>query len=72
MQSFGGLFHSKIFTCNLSWDWPDRFKTVTEEKEVYSCYLFIEMKCTLVKFPKYAIGSSLAEIVKIENTMISN
>ena len=24
MQSFGGPFHSKIPTCNLSWDWPNR------------------------------------------------
>ena len=33
-------------------------------------YLFIEMKCTLVRLPTYVIGSSLAEIVKIENTKI--
>ena len=30
------------------------------------------MKCTLVTFLTYLIGSSLAEIVKIENTRISN
>ena len=30
------------------------------------------MKCTLVKFPTYVTGSSLAEIVKTENTRISN
>ena len=28
------------------------------------CYLLIEMKCTLVRFPRYVIGSSLSEIVK--------
>ena len=30
------------------------------------------MKCILLRFPTYVIGSSLAEIVKIENTVISN
>ena len=30
------------------------------------------MECILLKFPTYVIGSSLAEIVKIENTRISN
>ena len=63
MQSFGGPFHSKILACNLSWDWPNR---------VSSCHSFIEMKYTLVKFLKYAIGSSLADTVKIENTRISS
>ena len=37
-------------------------------KEVSSCHLFIEIKYTLVKFLKYLIGSSLVDIVKIENT----
>ena len=32
------------------------------------CCLFIEMKCTLVRFPSYITGSSLEEPVKIENT----
>ena len=32
----------------------------------------VEMKCTLVKFPTYVIGSSFSEIVKTENTKISN
>ena len=32
----------------------------------------IEMECILLRFPTYVIGSSLAEIVKIENTRISN
>ena len=35
-------------------------------------FLFIDMKCILVGFPTYVVGSSLAEIVKIENTKISN
>ena len=30
------------------------------------------MKCTLVRFLTYVTGSNLAEIVKIENTRISN
>ena len=29
------------------------------------------MECILLRFPTYVIGSSLAEIVKIENTRIS-
>ena len=29
------------------------------------------MKCTLIRFPRYVIGASLAEIVKIEDTRIS-
>ena len=39
-------------------------------KEVSSCHLFIEMKYTLVKFLKYVTGSSLVDIVEIENTRI--
>ena len=66
MQSFGGPFHSKILTCNLSWDWPNRLK------EVSSCYLFIEMKYILVQFLKFVKGSSLVDIVKIEDTRISS
>ena len=30
------------------------------------------MECILLRFSTYVIGSSLAEIVKIENTTISN
>ena len=41
-------------------------------KEVSSCHLFTEMKQTLVKFLKYVIGSSLVDIIKIENTRISS
>ena len=40
--------------------------------EVCSCYLFIETERTLVRFPTYVTGSSLAEIVKIESTRIPN
>ena len=58
MPSFGGPLHSKILTCNLSWDWSNRRLSL---KKVISCYSFIKMKCTLVKFPKYVIGSSLAD-----------
>ena len=29
------------------------------------------MECILLRFPTYVIGSSLAEIVKIENTRVS-
>ena len=39
--------------------------------EVCSCYLFSEIKCTLVRFLKCVIGYSLAETVKITNTRIS-
>ena len=58
MQSFGGPFHSKILTCNLSWDWSNRRLQL---KEASSCHLLIEMKYTLVKFLKYVIGSSLID-----------
>ena len=44
---------------------------VTEESVFFFC-LFVEMECILLRFPMYVIGSSLAEIVKIENTRISN
>ena len=37
---------------------------------VCSCYFLIEIKLTLVRFPTYAIGHSLAEIVKLENARI--
>ena len=30
------------------------------------------MECILLRFLKYVIGSSLAEVVKIENTRISD
>ena len=51
---------------NLSWNWPDRR---LQQKEAYSCYLFIEIKCTLlVRFPTDVTGCSLAEVVEIANT----
>ena len=40
--------------------------------EMCSCYLCIEMKCALARFLTYVTGSSLTEIVKIENARISN
>ena len=55
MQSFGGLFHSKI-----TWVGTGLTEGCTEES------IFIEMECILLRFPTYVIGSSLAEIVKIE------
>ena len=42
------------------------------KREVCSCYLFIEMKSTLAKFPTYVNASNLSEIVKIKNIRISN
>ena len=59
-----GDLSSKILTCNLSWNWPNRRLSLNE---VSSWYSFIEMKCTMVTFPKYVIGSSLVDIVKIRN-----
>ena len=35
-------------------------------------FVFCSVKCTLVRFPTYVTGSSLSEIVMIENTRISN
>ena len=43
---------------NLSWNWPNRR---LQQKEVCSCYLFSEIKCTLVRFLKCVIGSGLAD-----------
>ena len=59
MQSFGGPFHN----------WPNRG---LEQEEMCSCYLFIEMESTLVRFPTYVNASSLSEIVKIKNIRILN
>ena len=52
MQSLGGPQQN-----NSSWNCPE---------ELCSCYLFTGMKCTLVRFPMYVSGSSLAEIVNIK------
>ena len=51
---------------NLNWNWPD-----SNRGKCFYC-LFIEMECILLRFETYVIGSSLSEIVKIENTRISN
>ena len=40
--------------------------------EVCSCYLFVEMKCTLVRVPTYLIASSLSETGKMGNIRIPN
>ena len=65
MQSFGGPFHSKITLAETG---------LIEGCNGRKCFycLFIEMECILLRFRAYVIGSSLAEIVKIENTRISN
>ena len=34
--------------------------------QVYPSYLFIEMRCTLMRFTTHVIGPSLAEIIKVE------
>ena len=65
MQSFGGPFHSKI-----TWTGTGLIEGCNRRKCFYC--LFIEMECILLRFPTYVIGSSLAKIVKIENTRISN
>ena len=52
---------------SLSWNWPNRR---LQQKEVCSCHSFIEMKCSFMRFPTHVIRSSLAEIIKIENTRI--
>ena len=53
---------------NLSWNCPNGRLL---HKKLSACYLLIEMKCILVRFPMYVTGSSLAEVVKIKNTRIS-
>ena len=65
MQSFGGPFHSKITSAGTG---------LIEGCNRGKCFycLFIEMECILLRYPAYVTGSSLAEIVKIENTRISN
>ena len=64
VQGFGGPFHSKI-------TWAGAGPTERcNRKKCFYC-LFIEMECILPRFPTYEIGSSLAEIVKTENTRIS-
>ena len=64
MRSFGGHFHSKISSAG-----TDLIEGCN--RKCFYC-LFIEMECILLRFPTYVMGSSLAEIVKIENTRISN
>ena len=60
MQGFGCPFCRKNeLRCN----WPNR---VLYQKELCSCYFFIEMKCILVKFLTYVFGSSMAEILKLK------
>ena len=65
MQSFGGPFHSEITSAGTG---------LTEGCNRRKCFycLFIEMECILLRFPTYVIGSSMAEMVEIENTRISS
>ena len=67
MQNFGGPFHSRITLTGTA---------LIEDCNRRNCVLVIYslkiMKCTLVRFPTYVTGSSLAENVKIKNTRISN
>ena len=65
MQSFGGPIHSKITS-----DGTGLIEDCNRKKCFYC--LFIEMEFILLGFPTYVVGSSLAEIKKIENTRISN
>ena len=65
MQSFDGPFHTKI-----TWDRTGLMEGCDRRKCFYCS--FIEMECLFLRFSTYVIGSSLAEIVKIENTGISN
>ena len=44
---------------------------VCNRRKCFYC-LFIEMECILLRFPTYVVESSLAEIVRIENTRIPN
>ena len=57
--------HSKI-----TWVGTSLIEGCNRRKPFYC--LFIEMECILLRFLTYVIGSSLEEIVKIENTRISN
>ena len=66
MESFGSSFHSKI-----TWDGTGLIEGCNKRKCVF-CYLFIEMKSTLTRFPTNVNASSLSEIVKIRNKRISN
>ena len=61
MQSFGGPFHSKIARAGTG-----LIKGYNRRKCFYC--LFIAMECILLRFPTHVIGSSLAEIVNIENS----
>ena len=65
MQSFGAPFHSKITSTGTG------LIEGSNRRKCFYC-LFIETKYILPRLPTYVIGSSLAEVVKIENTRISD
>ena len=61
--SFSVPFHSKKLEEEIIED--------CNRRKCVPVIFFIEMKCTLVRFSGYVIGSSLAQFIKIENTRIS-
>ena len=60
-----GPFHSKITLTGTG-----LIEGCNRQKCLY--FLLVEMDCILLRFPVCVIGSSLVEIVKIENIRISN
>ena len=70
MQSFGGSFTVKYLL--VTWAGTGLLEGCNWRKLLSSCYLFIEMKYTLVKFLEYVIESNLVDIVKTENRRISS
>ena len=66
MQSFGGPTHSTI-----TWTGTVLMKDCNIRHRVVVIYS-LKWRCTLVRFPTYVTGFSLAETVKLENTKISN
>ena len=66
MLSFGGPFHSKITGAGTG------LIEGCNRRKCFCC-LFIEVECMYIaEVPDVCNGSSLAEIVKIENRRISN
>ena len=69
MHSFGGHFAVKYLLVTSAG--TDLIQGSCNRRKCFY-YSFIEMECILLRFSTYVIGSSLAEIVKIENTRISS
>ena len=55
---------------NFNWNWPNK-GFIKHKKECFNVSS-LPNKCILLWFSTHVIGSSLAEIVKIKNTRISN